>query len=82
MHVTLFTIKDNLATRLCIGILQVASHVHPTDNGICALPIGLAEDEVNIDWLTQPVLEMVFVFDVEDLAAIALSSAEIGITSF
>jgi len=59
----------------------VGRYVHPADGLGSGAFVGLADDEIDIDGLADPVVEMAVVVDVEDFAAVAPAGSQIGVSA-
>lgn len=64
-HVELLAGEEDLATRLVFPLLEIARHVHPPDGLSASCLVRLADDEVHVDRLIDPVFEMAFVLHIE-----------------
>ena len=81
VHVELVPFKDDLAALLVFPVLEVAGHVHPADGSFAAHLVLLTDDEIHVDRLADPVFEVPLVLHVEDLAAVALASPQVGVAA-
>lgn len=79
VHVELVAFKDDLAALLVFSVLEGASHVHPADGAVTAHLVLLADDEIHIDRLADPVFEVPLDLHVEDFAAAALAGPQVGV---
>ena len=71
--------EDDLAAPLVFPALGGASHVHPADDSFAAHLVLLADGEIHIERLANPVFEVPLVLHVEDLAAVALAGPQLGV---
>ena len=70
--------KTDLPARLVLPALKIACHVHPADHLLAAQLVRLADDEIHVHRLADPVCKVAVVLHVEDLAAVAFAGAQVG----
>ena len=75
--VKFLSIKNNLPTFLIPARLQVFGHVHPSNRLLC-----VADDEVNVARLADPILQMPGVFHIKNHFLVALPLTQMGIATF
>lgn len=73
LHGQRLALEDDLAALFVFAIFEVAGHIHPADGFLAGSLVGLANNEVDIDGLANPVFQMAVVLDIEDLPVVALS---------
>ena len=79
LHVELLAVEDDLPALLVLPGLEIARHVHPADDLLAAQFVRLADDEIHVHRLADPVFEVAVVLHVEDLAAVAFAGAQVGV---
>src|SRR5690349_23962103 len=81
LHVQPLALEDDLAARLVLPALEVTRHVHPANRLLATTLILLADDEVHVHRLADPVLQVAVVLHVEDFAAVAPAGPQVGIAA-
>src|SRR3954465_10306272 len=81
LHVQPLALEYDLAALLVLPFLEVTRHVHPADRLLAAPLVLLADDEIHVYGLVDPVVQMALVLNVEDFAAVALACPQVGIAA-
>lgn len=76
-----FAVEDDLATLFVLPVLEVARHVHPADCFSVGSFVSLADDEIDVDGLINPIFQVAVVFYVEDFPAVAPARPQEGIAA-
>lgn len=76
-----FAIEDDLATLFILPIPEITSNVHPPDCFFVGSLVSLADDEIDVDRLTDPIFQVAVVFYVEDFPSVASACPQVGIAA-
>jgi hypothetical protein len=74
--------RDDLAAAyLVLPVVEIARHVHPTDRFLAAPLVRLADDEIHVHGLADPVVQMAGVLHVEDFTPVTTECSQIRIAA-
>src|SRR6185312_5904272 len=81
LHVQPLALEDDLAAGLVLPVLEIARHVHPADRFLASPLVRLADDEIDVHGLVDPIIQMAWILHVEDLAAVTLARPQVGVAT-
>jgi hypothetical protein len=81
LHVQPFALKDDLAAHLILPVLEIAGHVHPADRLLAVPLVFLADDEIYVYRLLDPIVQMALVLYIKDFEIVALACPQVGIAA-
>jgi len=74
-------LEDDLSTLLVLPALEVACHIHPADGLLAGLLVGLTDDEIDVNRLTDPIIQVAVVLYVEDFPTVFPARSQVGIAA-